>query len=155
MGPKWSLRIQDNPTLRPTPKYTKTGGVNYWPHTTCRAATRTWLLLRSEIPSGKCAELRTMAANNSRVHPTRSLYYCLFAPHIWVLFFAHIPFVVNGAFSATPTERLQQYIFRVCVKVILSIILEFSRFYCTHFVRNCIFTQPEVAFVTFILCWLM
>jgi len=26
-----------------------------------------------------------------------------------VLFFAHIPFVVNRAFSATPAERLQQY----------------------------------------------
>ena len=27
-----------------------------------------------------------------------------------MLFFAHIPFVVNRAFSATPTERLQQSI---------------------------------------------
>jgi len=27
---------------------------------------------------------------------------------IWVLLFAHIPFVVNRAFSATPAERLQQ-----------------------------------------------
>jgi len=26
-----------------------------------------------------------------------------------VLFFAHIPFVVNRAFSATPAERLQQF----------------------------------------------
>jgi len=26
-----------------------------------------------------------------------------------VLFFAHIPFVVNRAFSATPAERLQHY----------------------------------------------
>jgi len=26
-----------------------------------------------------------------------------------VLFFAHIPFVVSRAFSATPEERLQQY----------------------------------------------
>ena len=38
-------------------------------------------LLRSEIPSGMCAELRTVAASNNRDHPTRSLYYCLFAPH--------------------------------------------------------------------------
>jgi len=30
--------------------------------------------------------------------------------HIYmVLFFAHIPFVVNRTFNATPTERLQQY----------------------------------------------
>jgi len=26
-----------------------------------------------------------------------------------VLFFAHIPFVVNHTFNATPAERLQQY----------------------------------------------
>jgi len=26
-----------------------------------------------------------------------------------VLFFAHIPFVVNHTFNATPTDRLQQY----------------------------------------------
>jgi len=37
--------------------------------------------LRSEIPSGMCAELRTVAASNNRDHPTRSLFYCLFAPH--------------------------------------------------------------------------
>ena len=41
------------------------------------------LLLRSEIPSGKCAKLRTVAASNNRVHPTRSLNYCLFVPHIY------------------------------------------------------------------------
>ena len=39
------------------------------------------ILLRSEIPSGMRAELRTVAASNNRDHPTRSLYYCLFAPH--------------------------------------------------------------------------
>ena len=42
------------------------------------------LLLRSEIPSGMCAKLRTVAASNSRDHPTRSLYYCLFAPHTYL-----------------------------------------------------------------------
>jgi len=32
----------------------------------------------------------------------------LFAPHIWmVLFFTHIPFVVNHTFNTTPPERLQ------------------------------------------------
>jgi len=30
--------------------------------------------------------------------------------YIWVLFLAHIPFVLNHTFSATPMERLQQYI---------------------------------------------
>jgi len=27
----------------------------------------------------------------------------------WLLFFAHISFVVNRTFNATPTERLQHY----------------------------------------------
>ena len=31
------------------------------------------------------------------------------APYVWVLFFTHIPFVVNRTFTATPTETLQQY----------------------------------------------
>jgi len=39
-------------------------------------------LLRLESPSGMCAKLRTVAASNNRDHATRSLYYCLFAPHI-------------------------------------------------------------------------
>jgi len=66
--------------------------------------------LRSEIPSGMCAKLRTVVASNNRVHMPWSLYYCLFAPHIcMVLFFTYIPFVVNHTFSATPPERLQQY----------------------------------------------
>jgi len=29
--------------------------------------------------------------------------------YIWVLFFAHMPFVVNRTFNATPAERLQQW----------------------------------------------
>jgi len=33
-------------------------------------------------PSGMCAKLRTVAASNNRVHPTRSLCYCLFAPNV-------------------------------------------------------------------------
>ena len=83
---------------------------------------RTWLtaissrcltalpVLRSEIPSGICAKLRTVAASNNRVHMPWSLYYCLFAPHIsMVLFFTHIPFVVNRTFNATPLERLQHW----------------------------------------------
>jgi len=63
--------------------------------------------LRSEIPSGMCAKLRTVAASNNRDHPTRSLYYCHL--HIF-LFFAHIPFVVNHTINATPPERLQQHL---------------------------------------------
>jgi len=31
-----------------------------------------------------CAKLRTVAASNNRDDPTRSLYYCLFAPHTYI-----------------------------------------------------------------------
>jgi len=68
------------------------------------------VVLRSEIPSGICAKLRTEPARNNRVHMPWSLYYCLFAPRICiVLFFTHIPFVVNHTINATPPERLQQH----------------------------------------------
>ena len=44
-----------------------------------------------------------------RDYTPRSLYYCLFVPHIcMVLFFTHTPFVVNRTINATPPERLQQ-----------------------------------------------
>ena len=63
-------------------------------------------LLRSEIPSGICAKLRTVAASSNRIHMPWSLYYCLSAPHIcMVLFFTLIPFVVNHTFNATSPER--------------------------------------------------
>ena len=42
--------------------------------------------------------------------PRRNLsYYCLLALHIMVLFFTHIPFMVNHTINATPPERLQQH----------------------------------------------
>ena len=47
------------------------------------------ILLRLESPSGMCAELRTVTASNNRAHPTRSLYYCLFAPQYGVVLRAH------------------------------------------------------------------
>jgi len=63
------------------------------------------ILLRSEIPSGMCAKLRTVAASKNRDH---SIIAC--SRHIDIfLFFAHIPFVVNHTINATPPERLQQY----------------------------------------------
>jgi len=40
----------------------------------------------------------------------------LFAPHIcMVLFFTHIPFVVNHTINATPPERLQQWWVRFAI----------------------------------------
>ena len=49
-----------------------------------------WLLLQSESASGKCAKLHTVAASNNRasrnrVHMPWSLFYCLFAPHIYIV----------------------------------------------------------------------
>jgi len=46
----------------------------------------TSLLLRSESPSSMCTKLHTVAASNNRDHPARSLYYCLFVPHICGVF---------------------------------------------------------------------
>ena len=46
----------------------------------------------------------------TRDYTLRSLYYCLFAPHVcMVLFFTHIPFMMNHTINATPPERLQHY----------------------------------------------
>jgi len=81
-----------------------------------------------------CAKLRTMAASNNRDHArnlssrtlvvtfnrsqvnigrastSQSLFLLLArAAYIMVLFFTHIPFVVNHTINATPPERLQQY----------------------------------------------
>ena len=44
---------------------------------------RTFIVLWSEIPSGICAKLRTVAASNNRVHMPWSLYYC-FSCHIYL-----------------------------------------------------------------------
>jgi len=44
----------------------------------------------TESPRGKYAKLHTVAASNNRVHPMRSLYYCLFVPHTYgVVLHAH------------------------------------------------------------------
>jgi len=67
------------------------------------------VVMQSKIPSGMCAKLRTVAASNNRDHASQSLLLLLArATFIMVLFFAHIPFVVNHTFNATPPERLQQ-----------------------------------------------
>jgi len=67
-----------------------------------------------------CAKLRTVAASNNRDHASLSLLLLLArASYIMVLFFTHIPFVVNHIIDATPPERLQQY------RVYLLIIAQF------------------------------
>jgi len=44
-----------------------------------------WYCCDRKSPSGMCAKLRTVAASNNRVHAPRSLYYCLFAPRIYIV----------------------------------------------------------------------
>ena len=67
-------------------------------------------MMRWDIPSGMCAKLRTVAASNNRGHASQSLLLLLArATYIMVLFFTHIPFVVNHTINATPPERLQQH----------------------------------------------
>jgi len=56
-----------------------------------------------------CAKFRTVAASNNRDHARNFSYQLLArATYIMVLFFTHIPFVVNHTINATPLERLQQ-----------------------------------------------
>jgi len=65
-------------------------------------------VLPSEVLSGMCAKLRTAAASNNRDHASQSLLLLLaHATYIMVLFFTHIPFVVNHTINVTPSERLQ------------------------------------------------
>jgi len=101
-------RLQQDPLLFTTNRIDRTFFV--WRLTLARPSHpgHSTVLLRSEILSGMCAKLRTVAAINNIAHMPWSLYYCLFAPHLCnVLFFRHIPFVVNHTFNATPPERLQ------------------------------------------------
>ena len=66
--------------------------------------------LRSEISSGICTKLHTMAASNNKDHASQSLLLLLArATYIMVLLLAFIPFVVNHTFNATPPESLQQH----------------------------------------------
>ena len=45
--------------------------------------------MRSESPSGMCTKLHTVAVSNNRDRMPRSLYHCLFAPHIYVVLRIH------------------------------------------------------------------
>jgi len=44
-----------------------------------------------------------------RSHAVLTLLLLVRATCIWVLFFAHIPFLMNRTFDATPTERLSHH----------------------------------------------
>jgi len=65
-------------------------------------------VLRSEIPSGMCANFAPW--QQATIEITRrdhSIIACSRHIHIF-LFFAHIPFVVNHTNNAAPPARLQQ-----------------------------------------------
>jgi len=65
-------------------------------------------LLRSEIRSGMCAKLRTVAASNNRDHARNLLLLLARATYTMVLVFTHIPFLVNHTINATLPQKLQQ-----------------------------------------------
>jgi len=76
-------RLQQHPLLFTTNRTDRTFFV--WRLNSARRSHpgHSTIVLRSEIPSGICAKLHTVAASNNRVHMPWSLYYCLFAPHVW------------------------------------------------------------------------
>jgi len=55
------------------------------------------------------SNFHTLTASNNRSFAAITLLLLVRATYIWVLFFVHIPFVVNRTFNATPLERLQQH----------------------------------------------
>jgi len=64
---------------------------------------------RDHSPRTLVVTFNRSQVNIGRASTPRSLFYCLFASQICtVLFFTHIPFVVNHTINATPPERLQQ-----------------------------------------------
>jgi len=67
------------------------------------------VLLRSERLSSKRAKLHTVAVSNNRDQTPQLLNYCLFVPHIWVLFFMHILFLVNRTLNTMPTKNIPSF----------------------------------------------
>jgi len=66
-------------------------------------------LLRSESLSSKCAKLQIVATIEITLQD-HSIIACLHHIYcIWVLFFTHIPLMVNRTFNTTPMEKLQQH----------------------------------------------
>jgi len=67
-----------------------------------------------------CAKLRTVAARNNRDHARNLLLLLARATYIMVLFFTHIPFVVNHTINATPSDRLQHNVLKTSRKIAAS-----------------------------------
>jgi len=60
-----------------------------WAYWVCKTQGSIFLALQLQSLSGKCAKLQTVAERNVREYLTRSLYYCLFLPHIIVCCSSH------------------------------------------------------------------
>ena len=73
------------------------------------------ILLRSEISSGMCAKLRTVAASNNR-DPARNLSACSRYLYNGVILHAH-PVRGESHINATPPERLQQLLSRLNLEI--------------------------------------
>ena len=95
------------------------------------------ILLRSERPNGMCAKLSTVAASNNRVHPTRSLYYCLFAPRIYG--------VVPRAHSVRGESRIQRNASGVVATVAYTSVT--LKLQCTNWVPSQVFVSCYTAVV--------
>ena len=86
-------------------------------------------LLRSEIPSGICAKLRTVAASNNRDHMPWSLYYCFFAPRTYtVVLHAH---PVRGE-----SHNQRNTTGEVATESWLSIVFHPTRIFVTRWFKN-------------------
>ena len=74
---------------------------------------------------------------------TITLLLLVHARYTWVLFFVHIPFVVNCTFNATPTERLQQ----------ISLLFTTNRTDCMFFLWKLHLARPSHPGHSTILLW--
>jgi len=96
------------------------------------AFTKRTILLRSESQSGKCTKLRTVAASNNRDHAPRSLYYCLFAPHIY------------GAIFRAPPVRGESHIQCNATREVATV-----QHYLRHFLRRIMESNPGQGLVKY------
>jgi len=83
--------------------------------------------------SSKCTKLHTVTASNNRNHAMVTLSLLVHAIYIWVLFFMHMPFLVNRTFNTMTTERLQQH--RTSFSQQIALILCFSLILRLHLAR--------------------
>jgi len=77
------------------------------------------ILLRSESRAACAQSFALCLTQQSRSRAVITLLLLVRATYIWVLFFTHIPFVVNRAFNLTTAESSQQQYCSEAVSLIL------------------------------------